>query len=235
VVEVEGSAPPATPARRRAGPLLAVARAAAARDATIADAAGTGGADDPAPPAVDPRAIVAQSAPSAGAGWWILRRDGSVDALGGVPDLGSPAELGITAPVVDIDASSDGAGYLVLGEDGGVFAFGVDFAGSAAGQLAPGEHAVALSTVPGLGYWIVTDAGRVLAFGVPDHGDLARAGRCAIPTAVDIATTASGSGYWVLTDDGQVWAFGDAPWYGDLDLGRASTVTRLLARATPTR
>jgi Glycosyl hydrolases family 43 len=101
-----------------------------------------------------------------GSGYWLARADGSVDAFGAAPALGSLNGAHLRAPVVAIAADPSGIGYWLLGGDGSVFAFG---GARSFGSVTPAMHAAPITgivpTPTGAGYWLVARDGGVYSFG----------------------------------------------------------------------
>jgi hypothetical protein len=143
-------------------------------------------------------------------GYWMLQDDGTVYGFGAAL-AGDP----IGRPSVAIDHAPRG-GYWVLAADGTVHGRNgaPQHAAAATAELAPGEHAAALSGLPdGSGYWIFTNRGRAIPFGAAEHfGDMS-----AIPLngpVVASVATPTGHGYYMIASDGGVFAFGDAAFHG---------------------
>ena len=148
----------------------------------------------------------------AGAGYWMLRRDGGLHAFGDALQTD-----GAGGPAVSLDAAPDRALWL-LRADGSVVSRGTatDFGSVRPGTLAPGERLVSISALPGGdGYWVFTDRGRVLTFGSATHlGDMSSQ-RLNAPVIASVATT-TGHGYYMVAADGGVFAFGDAVYQGSM-------------------
>jgi hypothetical protein len=165
----------------------------------------------------------AMAAPSAGSGYWLLARNGSV-APGATYFYGSLAEKIVREPVVGIAARPEGDGYWLVSRNGRVSAFGdARNRGGAKGEVKSVEDIVATPT--GRGYWLITRAGRVLAYGDATYlgGIAGEAG-----TVVGLAPTPTGDGYWLATDQGRVVPFGDATDLGGL-VGKATDVAGITA------
>lgn len=155
--------------------------------------------------------VAITSTPS-GRGYWILDDLDRVHAFGDAPDLGDPAELGLSVGGVSLNAG-DG-GYWVVGADGGVFSFGVGFHGSMGGLLLNAPVNGMRSTPDGDGYWLVASDGGVFAFGnAPFHGSTGGM-RLAAPV-LSLASRPSAAGYWLFAADGGIFAFG-AEFHGSL-------------------
>jgi parallel beta-helix repeat protein len=160
----------------------------------------------------DAQAEAIAAAPNGG--MWVAYADGSVDALGGAPDLGSLLGTPLAEPVVDIAATPSGAGYWLVARDGGVFAFGdAAFFGSTGG-IRLNEPIVGMAATPsGAGYWLVARDGGVFAFG--DAAFFGSTGGIRLnEPIVGMAATPSGAGYWLVARDGGVFAFGGAHFLG---------------------
>jgi hypothetical protein len=101
-----------------------------------------------------------------GPGYWLARADGSVDAFGTAPALGSLKGTHLKAPIVAIVADPSGIGYWLVGADGSVFAFG-SAGGFGSMTLAPHAAPVVglVPTPTGSGYWLVAADGGVFTFG----------------------------------------------------------------------
>lgn len=188
--------------------------AAAATAATVAafDAPLLGG-----PPTLAP-AATAIAATADGAGYYVLRADGEVDAYGAdLHDSAAPANLspGTTATGLAVDAAT--GGYWVLYSDGTVTAVNAPNDGE---TLVPpdgwGQHpaAVAIAAAPkGAGYYVLRANGAVYGYGASVRGSLAgklHYGATAPVLATAIAVDPATGGYWIATSTGAVVGF-DAP------------------------
>jgi hypothetical protein len=140
---------------------------------------------------------------------WVLRADGSIDALG-VPFLGSPTRTDGVALAADIGAGV----YWVAFPDATVQGFGavpdvVDL--SALDLVAP---VVGASSVDGKLWLVTADGGVFDLVGGSFFGSIG--GRPLDEPVVGMAITPSQLGYWLVAADGGVFAFGDAGFYGSV-------------------
>lgn len=213
-----GARPPADAAVRSAAALSFAAPAAATTTPGGATVIGTQ-APDLGSPAGGAPVVTGIAAVTSGAGYYVLRADGTVDAYG-VPALGSVAGLptGVYASAIAVDPKT--GGYWVVASDGQVFAFDAPWYGEP--QLPPGgwgqyPAAVGLAAAPsGAGYYVLRANGAIDNFGAPAHGSLAGKllyGATAPVTATALAVDPVTGGYWETTSVGGVYAF-DAPWRG---------------------
>lgn len=169
------------------------------------------------PPATSP-AVVGIASVATGAGYYVLRANGEVDAYG-APSYGSltanSLTPGSTAAGIALDAAT--GGYWVVGSNGVVQAFNAPDLGE---TLVPphgwGQHpaAVAIAATPdGSGYYVLRANGAVYGYGAKTHGSLAgrlHYGLTAPVVAVAIAVDSTTGGYWIATSTGAVYSF-DAP------------------------
>jgi hypothetical protein len=173
-----------------------------------------------APPATNPAAI-AVVAGANGAGYYVLRSDGEVDAYG-APDYGPPTAAilpaGTTATGIALDPLT--GGYWTLSSNGTVRGFNAPFLGQPhipSGGWGQFPAAVAIAAAPGgTGYYVLRANGAVNAFGAGGHGSLAGHldyGKTAPVVAVALAVDATTGGYWIATSTGNVVGF-DAPAHG---------------------
>ena len=89
--------------------------------------------------------VVGMASTVTGAGYWLVAADGGVFAFGDAPFHGSTGNLNLDQPIVGMASTPQGGGYWMFGGDGGLFSFGTaPYLGSVAGQLQPGELAVAM-------------------------------------------------------------------------------------------
>jgi outer membrane protein assembly factor BamB len=153
--------------------------------------------------------------PTTTPGYWLVRSQGQVSALGGAPDDGS-APGPLSAPVVALAASPGALGYRLAGADGGVFCFGgAPYEGSMGGRPL-NQPVVGMAATPdGRGYWLVARDGGIFSFGdAPYEGSMG--GRPLNQPIVGMAATPDGRGYLLVARDGGVFAFGDARYAGSM-------------------
>jgi hypothetical protein len=156
----------------------------------------------------DPRRLHLDLTP-AGAGYQVLKGDGSVFGFGGVGYQGS-AYGQTTAVAVDLVRVPDAEGYWIATSDGSLFGFGAAadrYRGSPRDLQEAGPMAAMAAHPGGQGYWIAAADGRVMNF-----GSAPPLGPTPAPAApvVSIVATPSGEGYWLATADGSVLGMGDA-------------------------
>jgi hypothetical protein len=168
----------------------------------------------PLPPGMCRAASNPASAPvtNSGSGYWVLRRNGVVEAFHS-PHLGNAAlSPGVTA--VGMAARPQGDGYWIVGSDGAVYGMGAAPWLGAPNALGAGGRAVNIAPTPsGGGYWVIMADGRVFAFGdAGHHGD--PSSMALNQPVIALASTPSGHGYWVLALDGGIFSYGDAAFYG---------------------
>ena len=201
-----GGLSPSTAGGASAGP----SRTVAAFNATFAGA----------PPTQSP-AVVAIAATADGAGYYVLRSNGVVDAYG-TPNYGSlaPGSLanGVTAMGIALDAKT--GGYWIVTSSGIVRGFNAPYLGEHhihQGGWGQFPAAVAIAAAPGgAGYYVLRANGGVNSFGVPFRGSLAghlHYAATAPVVAVGIAVDSATGGYWIATSIGGVTNF-DAPFDG---------------------
>jgi len=175
----------------------------------------------------------------AGPGYWLVGANGSVQAEGGAPYLGSisqalPAGQAPHSSVVAMVPTPQGQGYWMVTAGGGVFSFGnAKFFGNPYTQGLTGlggPHPLAapiVGMVPapgGQGYWMVAKDGGVFSFGdAPFLGNTYTQGLTGLggphPLAapiVGMVPTANDQGYWLVGADGGVFTFGDAQFLGSV-------------------
>ncbi|MEM8902291.1 MAG: SpoIID/LytB domain-containing protein [Actinomycetota bacterium] len=166
-------------------------------------------------------------------GFWIVKRDGSVDAFGEAIDYGDAGNLALNRPMVGMAAHPSGEGYWLLGADGGVFSYGLaPFFGST-GDMVLNEPVVGMAAHPsGDGYWFVASDGGIFSYGEAEFfGSMGSIDL--VSPIVGMASTPTGEGYWLVAADGGVFAFGDAPFHGSIGgrvldepiVGMAATAT----------
>lgn len=210
--------PPAGAPARSAAALTVAVPAATATTPGGSTVIGTQ-APDMGSPGDGAPVVTGIAAVGSGAGYYVLRADGTVAAYG-VPARGSVTGLptGVYASAIAVDPKT--GGYWVVASDGQVFAFDAPWYGEP--QLPPGgwgqyPAAVGLAAAPsGGGYYVLRADGAVDNFGAPSHGSLAGKlpyGATAPVTATALAVDPVTGGYWETTSVGGVYAF-DAPWQG---------------------
>lgn len=148
-----------------------------------------------------------------GCGYWHVRSDGKVVALG-APYHGGAEGIPLNQPITAIASRPQGDGYWLVGEDGGVFSYGnAGYLGSAAGLLL-NDTVVGIAPTPdGQGYWLVASDGGVFAYG--NAGFFGSAADLDLNAPiVGIASTPDGGGYWLVAEDGGVFAYGNAAFFG---------------------
>ncbi|MEO1063096.1 MAG: SpoIID/LytB domain-containing protein [Actinomycetota bacterium] len=149
-------------------------------------------------------------------GFWIVKRDGDVEAFGEAVDYGDAGALALNQPMVSMAAHPSGEGYWLLGRDGGVFSYGVaDFFGSTGG-LELNAPVVGMAAHPsGDGYWFVASDGGIFSYGEAEfYGSMG--GVQLVSPIVGMSATPTGEGYWLVAADGGIFAFGDAPFHGSI-------------------
>ncbi len=166
--------------------------------------------------------VVGIAGTSDGLGYWIVQRDGAVDAFGDATRLGyaHPA-----APVVGIAPTSSDRGYWLVDAAGTVYAFGDarNDGSLATGRLARGATIVALVPAPGDdGYWLVASNGALFAFGKAHH--LTPPPPAAVGAAPVVAAARAGGGLWLVTAAGRVLPLGGAQSEGSAAPGRSPVV-----------
>jgi hypothetical protein len=149
-------------------------------------------------------------------GYWMVGRDGSVNAFGDAAKYTPNSAIGDT---VDLEPSPTGRGYFTVTKQGIVMGHGDSVrAPSPLVPLdgGPGEEVTAISvTRSGHGYWVFTTLGRVVPFGdAPFLGDMS--GTKLNGPVLDSIVTPSGNGYYMVASDGGIFTFGDAVFYGSM-------------------
>jgi hypothetical protein len=169
----------------------------------------------------------------AGAGLWVLGRDGGVFAFGASGFHGSTGGMRLNRPVVAMAPTRSGRGYWLVASDGGIFAFGDAVFHGSAGGLRLNRPVVGMAATPsGAGYWLVASDGGIFAFG--DAAFRGSTGAIVLnQPIVSMAATPSGAGYWLLARDGGLFAFGDATFHGSLP-GVPAAVGRTAVAMAPT-
>ncbi len=172
-------------------------------------------------PAPTHPAVVAIAAPATGAGYYVLRANGAVNAYG-VTSYGSlnPTSLSLGDSATGIALDPATGGYWIVTSNGVVQGLRAPFRGDV--HIAPGEWgqypaAVAIvGATTGAGYYVLRANGAVNAFGVTSYGSLAgklHYGATAPVVAVALALDPATGGYWIATSTGDVANF-NAPNYG---------------------
>ncbi|MGH9294150.1 MAG: hypothetical protein ACRD0B_02360 [Acidimicrobiales bacterium] len=166
-------------------------------------------AAQPSGPEAVPQPAVGIAA-SAGGGYWVLSRDGTVTALGSAPSFNLPTLPATGGAAVAITPTPDGRGFWVLDQSGGVFAAGDARWHGSLSQASLGRSVAGLAaTVDGRGYYIVDASGEVFGFGdAAVKGSLVAAPPGA--SIVDITADRRTGGYWLTASNGETFAF-DAP------------------------
>lgn len=147
-------------------------------------------------------------------GYWIVRQNAVVTALGSAREYPRPGN--IPSEVIDIAATPTGSGYLLLLLDGTVRAYGQ--ASAVGGESVPtGTQAVSIAVNPAsvatTGYWILAKNGKVRAYNAPKYGQIEDSANL---DAVSIVPTPKGDGYWILASNGRVHQYGNAARLDDL-------------------
>jgi len=147
-------------------------------------------------------------------GYWVVRSDGSLTALGSATDYGSMAGLSLNAPISHIVGTPNAGGYWLVGSDGGIFSFGNAAFHGSMGGLPLNAPVVDMAPTPdGHGYWLVGSDGGIFAFGdAAFYGSMG--GLHLNAPIVGMAPTPDGHGYWLVGSDGGIFAFGDAAFHG---------------------
>jgi type VII secretion-associated serine protease mycosin len=215
----------ATPYASAAAALVTAANPA--QTAAQVRAALEGGADDIGGPGrdneygfglIDPRDSVNRALPSTGgnqgAGYWVVGRDGRVQAFGAAPHFGDLAGIGLSAPIVASAPTPSGHGYWLVGADGAVYSFGdARFHGSMGGVRLNGKIVGMAATPTGGGYVLLGSDGGIFTFGDAQFFGSTGGMRLNAPI-LDLTLSPSGRGYWFVGLDGGVFSFGDAPFRG---------------------
>lgn len=160
----------------------------------------------------------AQVAPTSGAGYWQVSRDGRVYVHGDARFFGDLPTIGTSVSnIIAIARTPSDEGYWLLGSDGGVFAFGdADPLGSMGGKQLNRPMVGMAPTKTGKGYWLVGADGGVFAFGDADPTLGSMGGKPMNRDVSGIAATPSSAGYWLVGQDGGLFRFGDALDRGNL-------------------
>jgi hypothetical protein len=165
---------------------------------------------------VDPTNPAYVDGSTAGTGYWVLGKDGSVTAFGDAPALGSVAGMTLNRPVVGMGATPTGKGYWEVATDGGIFSYGDAVFYGSTGSMVLNKPIVGMASTPsGKGYWLVASDGGIFSYG--DAVFYGSTGSMVLnKPIVGMAPTPTGKGYWLLASDGGMFAFGDAVFFGSL-------------------
>ncbi|HEY1734958.1 MAG TPA: Ig-like domain-containing protein, partial [Acidimicrobiales bacterium] len=158
--------------------------------------------------------VVGMAATPDGGGYWIVRSDGAVSALGDAVDYGSLVGVPLNKPIVGMAATPDGGGYWLVASDGGIFSFGsATFFGSTGG-VSLNKPIVGMAATPdGGGYWLVASDGGIFAYGDAQFYGSSGSVRLNSPV-VGMAAGPGGNGYWLVAADGGIFAYGSAQFFG---------------------
>jgi hypothetical protein len=149
--------------------------------------------------------VAAALAPPGDRAWGVTDRGhvvgASVEALGGIDDIGDDRAVGIAS-------TSSGEGYWIATVRGAVHPFGD--AEELGDVRREGDRVVAMAGTPDhRGYWLLLASGAVEGFGTArELGDVVHDPDA--PPLVAFAPHPSGDGYWILDSAGNVTGFGDA-------------------------
>jgi hypothetical protein len=148
-----------------------------------------------------------------GTGYYGLRSDGTVSALGSARFRGSPAS-DPNATWGAIASSPTGQGYWTVDSTGTVRGFGdAAFYGDLSHSPSP-HRIVDLAPSPtGKGYTVVDETGAISTFG-DAHAWGITPPKTTPATIVGITMTATGQGYWITATDGTITGYGDATGFG---------------------
>lgn len=171
------------------------------------------GAPDYGGDPLNPATIVANPA---GDGYWLVQRNGTVQAYGRASQLDSfpdkevrVKKLYVSGGITAAAATPDGKGLLGVDTKGRVFTVGTARSQGDVTKYVNNDYPVGIVvTRSGNGYWIVDSSG-----GLYSLGDAVYHGR--VPKTpnyiVGLAATPGGNGYVVADLGGEVFRFGDAP------------------------
>jgi hypothetical protein len=148
-----------------------------------------------------------------GTGYYGLRNDGTVSALGSARLRGSPAH-DPNATWAAIASTPTGQGYWTLDTTGTVRGFGdAAFYGDLSHSASPHPIVDLAPSPTGKGYTLVDETGGIATFGdahpwgiTPPKTTPAR--------IVGITITATGQGYWITATDGTITGYGNATGFG---------------------
>jgi hypothetical protein len=158
-----------------------------------------------------------------GKGYWMVKKDGQVEAFGDAEQFGNWKDSG---PVVGI-IPTDNQGYDLVGKDGQVEAFGA--AQNLGSWKGPGSIIGATGTAAKRdGYWLVSNKGKVEAFGEGAHSYGSWKGPGSVAGIALMAETWSyGLGYWIAASSGKVESFGSAKTGHQVNLGPSNPVVSI--------
>jgi len=153
-----------------------------------------------------------------GQGYWLLERDGRVQASGDAAALGDvePGRLAAGETVSSLSATPSGKGYWVFTNRGRALAFGdAPFLGDVSNLHLNGPVLGSVATPSGRGYYMVASDGGIFAFG--DAAFRGSMGAVHLNAPVQsLVPTGDGAGYWLVASDGGIFAFGDATFKGSM-------------------
>jgi hypothetical protein len=147
-----------------------------------------------------------------GTGYYGLRNDGTVSALGSARLRGSPAHdpYGTWTAIA---STPTGQGYWTLDAAGTVRGFGDAGVYGDLSHSAPPHPVVDLAPSPtGKGYTLVDDNGGIFPFG--NAHPWSTPPRTTSARIVSISITATGQGFWITASDGTISSGGDATAFG---------------------
>ncbi len=155
------------------------------------------------------------AATPSGAGAWVLRVDGTVDAHGTAPELPAVGPLGPGERATALSPTPGGDGYWIFTSSGRVLPVGAAESFGDVGHLAlNGPILDAVATPSGRGYYLVASDGGVFAFGDAEFAG-SMGGHPLNAPVRSLAPDPDGDGYWLVASDGGVFAF-DAPFVGSM-------------------
>jgi dienelactone hydrolase len=158
-------------------------------------------------------AVVGMATTADGNGYWIARRDGTVQPFGDAAALGSVSQP--EAPIVAITGTPDGKGYWLTTATGAVYSFGDAAYHGGVNGVRLNALIVAMTADPATGgYWLLGADGGVFSFDAPFFGSTGNI-RLVAP-AVGMTATADGRGYYFVAADGGVFSYGDAAFHGSM-------------------
>jgi hypothetical protein len=171
-------------------------------------------------------------------GYWVVTRDGKINARGGAPTLcnGNLATCSgfsgnANSYLTAIAATPTGQGFWAVGRDGKVWTAGdaTSYGDTTFDDATPTGIA---ATPSGKGYYIAVDNGGVHSFGdavfYGSTGGTKPNGHPISGIATSIDATGAVNGYWLVIRDGGVLSFGSAPFWGSSG-GNDSVVTSIVS------